>query len=135
LSGTGLSKYVILRRMVHRAAEMSGHLFDYVFVDLPPSFGALVRATFYSADYYIVPCTSDNFSVYCVGLIGQMVPSFITDWEIGLRRFKATNPHFTDFNDLGKPVFAGWIFNGFDTARKRRAFAVGAPTGEKEMIQ
>jgi len=27
------------------------------------------------------------------------------------------------------------MFNGFDTARKRRAFAVGAPTGEKEMIQ
>lgn len=51
------------------------------------------------------------------------------------RRFKATNPHFTDFDDLGQPVFAGWIFNGFDTARKRRVMAVGAPTGEKEMIQ
>jgi chromosome partitioning protein len=135
LTGTGLSRYVALQKIVAAAEDRNGSPFDFVVIDLPPSFGALVRAAFYSSSYYIVPCTSDNFSVYCVGLIGQMVPSFITDWEIGLRRFKATNPHFTDFDDLGKPVFAGWVFNGFDTARKRRVFAVGAPTGEKEMIQ
>ncbi|WP_080423972.1 ParA family protein [Burkholderia ubonensis] len=120
LMGSGLSRYVALRKIV-AAAETKAQLpYDYVIVDLPPSFGALVRASFYSSDYYIVPCTSDNFSVYCVGLIGQMVPSFITDWDIGLTRFKATNPHFDEFDNLGSPVFAGWIFNGFDTARKRR---------------
>jgi chromosome partitioning protein len=135
LTGTGLSRYVALQRIVSAAEAKNGSAFDFVIIDLPPSFGALVRAAFYSSSYYIVPCTSDNFSVYCVGLIGQMVPSFINDWEIGLHRFKATNPHFTDFDDLGQPVFAGWIFNGFDTARKRRVVAVGAPTGEKEMIQ
>jgi hypothetical protein len=80
------------------------------------TFDALVRAAFYSSDYYVVPCTSDNFSVYCVGLIGQMVPSFVQDWQIGLNRFQASNPHFSDFNTLGRPIFAGWIFNGFDTA-------------------
>ena len=82
--------------------------------------------------------TSDSFSVYCVGLIGQMVPSFVNDWQIGLTRFRNTNPHFTEFDALGRPVFAGWIFNGFDTARKRRSpqeIAVDAPSGEKEMIQ
>jgi cellulose biosynthesis protein BcsQ len=135
LTGTGLSRYVALQKIVSKAEERSGNPFDFVIIDLPPSFGALVRAAFYSSNFYIVPCTSDNFSVYCVGLIGQMVPSFINDWEIGLRRFKATNPHFSDFDNLGRPVFAGWIFNGFDTARKRRAIAVGAPSGEKLMIQ
>jgi chromosome partitioning protein len=137
LTGTGLSRYVALQKIV-AAAEEKGGQFDYAIVDLPPSFGALVRAAFYSSDYYIVPCTSDNFSVYCVGLIGQMVPSFIGDWEIGLKRFKDTNPHFKEFDELGRPVFAGWIFNGFDTARKRRtplAIAAAAPMGHKEMIQ
>jgi cellulose biosynthesis protein BcsQ len=135
LTGTGLSRYVALQKIVAAAEQKNGAPFDYAIIDLPPSFGALVRAAFYSSDYYVVPCTSDNFSVYCVGLIGQMVPSFIADWQIGLTRFKSTNPHFTDFDDLGRPVFAGWMFNGFDTARKRRAIAVGAPTGEKLMIQ
>jgi chromosome partitioning protein len=138
LTGTGLSRYVALQKIVAAAEQENKAGFDFVVIDLPPSFGALVRAAFYSSDYYVVPCTSDSFSVYCVGLIGQMVPSFIEDWSIGLTRFKATNPNFTDFNELGRPVFAGWIFNGFDTARKRRtpqAVANEDPLGEKEMIR
>lgn len=120
LSGTGLSRYVALRRIVELAQEKNGEAFDFVLIDLPPSFGALVRAAFCSSDYFIVPCTSDNFSAYCVGLIGEMVPSFVRDWQDGLKRFKQTNPHFADFDALGKPTFAGWIFNGFDTSRARR---------------
>lgn len=138
LMGSGLSRYVALNRIVAAAESKAAQAFDYVLVDLPPSFGALVRASFYSSDFYIVPCTSDNFSVYCVGLIGQMVPAFISDWQIGLNRFKTTNPHFTDFDGLGKPVFAGWVFNGFDTARKRRSreeIDAGVGLGEKEMVQ
>jgi chromosome partitioning protein len=136
LTGTGLTRYVALRRIVEKATEKAGESFDFVIVDLPLSFGALVRAAFYSSNYYIVPCTSDNFSAYCVGLIGQMVPSFIQDWEIGLQRFKATNPHFLDFDNLGKPVFSGWVFNGFDTARERRnkqEINTNQPLKEKEM--
>ncbi|PUE90114.1 ParA family protein [Xanthomonas oryzae] len=137
LAGTGLSRYVALRRLVAKAEERAGYKYDFVLVDLPPSFGALVRASFYSSDYYIVPCTSDNFSVYCVGLIGKMVPAFINDWTIGLARFKETNPHFHEFDQLGRPVFAGWVFNGFDTASKRRNSTEMAskPKGPKEMTQ
>ena len=102
LTGTGLSRYVALRKIVAACEEKVDVPFDFVLIDLPPSFGALVRAAFYSSDYYIVPCTSDNFSVYCVGLIGNMVPSFIRDWEIGLSRFVASNPHYNEFNNLGR---------------------------------
>jgi chromosome partitioning protein len=138
LTGTGLSRYVALQKIVSLAETQNGQAFDFVIIDLPPSFGALVRAAFYSSDFYVVPCTSDNFSVYCVGLIGQMVPSFISDWQVGLTRFKSSNPHFSDFDNLGQPVFAGWIFNGFDTASKRRTpeeIQANAPLGEKKMIQ
>jgi len=138
LSGTGLARYVALRRIVDSASAKSGIEFDFVLIDLPPSFGSLVRAAFYSSDYYIVPCTSDNFSVYCVGLIGQMVPSFVRDWQSGLARFRETNEHFVDFNPRGKPVFAGWVFNGFDSVRKRRTaqeIQTGTPAGEKQMVQ
>lgn len=137
LSGTGLSRYVALRQIIKKATDKLGKDFDYVLVDLPPSFGALVRASFYSSDYYVVPCTSDNFSVYCVGLIGQMVPAFTKDWENGLSRFKDTNPQFSDFDNLGKPVFAGWVFNGFDTARTRRTpdeIAAGVPEKDRRII-
>jgi cellulose biosynthesis protein BcsQ len=136
LTGTGLSRYTALNRIVKKAEENNG-AFDFVLVDLPPSFGSLVRAAFYSSDYFIVPCTSDSFSAYCVGLIGQMVPTFISDWGSGLARFKATNPHFTDYDTLGQPRFAGWVFNGFDTARERRSaaeIAADAPLGQRQMM-
>lgn len=138
LMGSGLSRYVALTKIVAAAEAKAGLSYDYVIVDLPPSFGALVRAAFYSSDYFVVPCTSDSFSAYCVGLIGQMVPAFITDWDSGLKRFKTTNPHFNQFDTLGMPVFAGWIFNGFDTARQRRTaaqIAANAPLGNREMNQ
>jgi cellulose biosynthesis protein BcsQ len=136
LTGTGLARYVALRKIIERANKEKKSDFDFVMIDLPPSFGALVRASFYSSDYFIVPCTSDNFSVYCVGLIGQMVPSFVRDWQSGLARFRETNPNFHDFDAFGMPKFAGWIFNGFDTARRRRSqqeIAQGEPMGAKQM--
>lgn len=113
LSGTGIAKYVVLHRMI-KAAERKASNYDFVLIDLPPSFGGLVRAALYSSQYFIVPCTSDNFSAYCVGLIGQMLPNFIKDWAAGVARFKESNPGFSDYDDLGQPRFAGWIFNGFD---------------------
>jgi len=138
LSGTGLSKYIVIRTMVTKVQEKKSKEYDFVIIDLPPSFGSLVRASFYSSDYFIVPCTSDNFSVYCVGLIGQMIPDFTKDWQDGLARFKASNPHFTEFDMYGKPTFAGWVFNGFDTARERRTeleIQAGVGPKDKKMMQ
>lgn len=138
LSGTGLSKYVVLSNLIAEVEKNTSNKYDFVLIDLPPSFGALVRAAMYSSDYFVVPCTSDSFSAYCVGLIGQMIPSFVRDWETGLSRFKETNPHFEGFDKFGKPKFAGWIFNGFDTARKRRTqkeIATGVGLKEKRMHQ
>ncbi|MFM2481820.1 ParA family protein [Celerinatantimonas sp. YJH-8] len=138
LSGTGLSRYVAIRSIINKAEEKFNQKYDYVLIDLPPSFGSLVRAAFYSSDYYIVPCTSDNFSVYCLGLIGQMVPNFVNDWQSGIERFNKANPHYKEFDHLGMPVFAGWVFNGFDTASKRRTktqIDAGVAKGKKEMIQ
>jgi chromosome partitioning protein len=121
LTGTGVAKYVVLRDMINFAIEENQKKdlaeYDYAFIDLPPSFGALVRAALYSSDYFLVPCTSDTFSAYCVGLIGQMLPGFFKDWGSGFERFKDANPQLTKYDNLGSPKFAGWIFNGFDTRK------------------
>lgn len=119
LTGIGLNRYVIIKKIIERATQKREINYDFVLVDLPPSFGSLVRAAFCSSDFYIVPCTSDSFNVYCLGLIGQVVPKFIEDWQIGLKKFHQNNPINPDFEKLGKPVFAGWVFNGFDTRRKK----------------
>jgi chromosome partitioning protein len=121
LTGTGIAKYVVLRDMIEFANEKNEKEgikpYDYALVDLPPSFGGLVRAALYSSDYFIVPCTSDTFSAYCVGLIGEILPGFFQDWESGFKRFKLANRFLDKYDKLGSPKFAGWIFNGFDTRK------------------
>ncbi|MGJ5001675.1 ParA family protein [Bradyrhizobium sp. HKCCYLRH2060] len=114
LTGNGIAKFTAIRTLVEKLKE-AGHIFDYVMIDLPPSFGGLVRSALYSSDYLIIPCTSDSFSEYCIGLIAQMLPQFISDWETGIARFKANNYASKEYDALGKPVYAGWVFNGFDT--------------------
>lgn len=114
LTGNGIAKFVALRTLENKLQE-SGEVYDYVMIDLPPSFGGLVRSALYSSDHLIIPCTSDTFSEYCIGLIAQMLPQFIADWQTGIGRFKQNNYGMNDYDDFGKPVFSGWIFNGFDT--------------------
>lgn len=116
LAGTGISKFVEIRALVDRLSS-EGKVYDYVLIDLPPSFGSLVRAACYSSDYIIIPSTSDAFSEYCIELIGRMLPTFVADWQQGLNRFQRDNPGVTNFDNFGMPRFGGWIFNGYDTRR------------------
>ncbi len=94
-------------------------IYDYVLIDLPPSFNSLVRSALYSSDYFIVPCTADLFSAYCVGLIGEMLPRFIDDWEQGKKRYLSANQFDGVIRERGQPKFGGWVFNGFDTRKPR----------------
>ncbi|MBR8832117.1 MAG: hypothetical protein N5P05_004426 (plasmid) [Chroococcopsis gigantea SAG 12.99] len=118
IGGGGLYRFLMPSRLIDAAEERKGSNYDFVLIDLPPSFNTLVRSALYSSDYFIVPCTPDLFSAYCIGLIGTVLPGFIEDWEIGKTRYLALNRHDTLIPSKGRPKFGGWIFNGFDTRKK-----------------
>lgn len=114
VQGSGLYKFLIPHLLVERLKE-ENKVYDYVLIDLPPSFNTLVRSALYCSDYFLVPCTPDSFSAYCVNLIGEVLPSFIEDWNQGKRRYESSNKYDTIIPLKGQPKFGGWIFNGFDT--------------------
>lgn len=118
ISGAGLYRFILPSLIAKEAGKVNKIDYDYVLIDLPPSFNTLVRSSLYCSDYYLVPCTPDLFSAYCVGLIGEMLPSFIRDWEQGKERYLESNPRDKIIKHKGMPKFGGWVFNGFDT-RKR----------------
>jgi chromosome partitioning protein len=118
LAGNGIAKFIALRTLEAKLSADGGS-YDYVMIDLPPSFGGLVRSALYSSDYLLIPCTSDTFSEYCIGLIAQMLPQFYADWQTGLTRFKQNNYGSTEYDNFGKPRYAGWIFNGYDTRSQK----------------
>ncbi len=118
ISGSGLYRFILPELIAQQAAQNNDIEYDYVLIDLPPSFNTLVRSALYCSDYFLVPCTPDLFSAYCVGLIGEMLPSFIRDWEQGKERYLEGNPRDNTISQKGMPKFGGWVFNGFDTRRR-----------------
>jgi chromosome partitioning protein len=135
IGGSGLYRFILPELIAQKAAAKTEQNYDYVLIDLPPSFNTLVRSALYCSDYFLVPCTPDLFSSYCVGLIGEMLPLFITDWEQGTKRYLASNPTDAVIPTKGHPKFGGWIFNGFDT-RKRNGVThkVGADAEHHKTI-
>lgn len=121
IGGSGLYRFLTLARLVNKLQSDHALGCNYVLIDLPPSFNSLVRSALYSSDYFIVPCTADLFSAYCVGLIGDMLPLFIRDWEQGKERYLQSNEYDSFIKSKGMPRFGGWVFNGFDTRKKRNA--------------
>jgi chromosome partitioning protein len=118
LGGTGLYRFLMPSSLIEAVEKSSDKQYDFALIDLPPSFNTLVRAALYSSDYFLVPCTPDLFSAYCVGLIGEMLPRFIQDWGQGRDRYLQSNPYDQIIPLKGQPKFGGWIFNGFDTRKK-----------------
>lgn len=132
IGGAGLYRFLMPSRLVTLIEEQFNIHYDYVLIDLPPSFNTLVRAALYSSDYFLVPCTPDLFSAYCVSLIGQVLPTFIEDWEQGKKRYMDSNPYDQIIPTKGQPKFGGWIFNGFDT---RKNIKTGADQAQFNKVQ
>ena len=118
IGGAGLYRFLMPSSLIDSVEKEFNKQYDFVLIDLPPSFNSLVRAALYSSDYFLVPCTPDLFSAYCVGLIGQVLPRFIEDWEQGKARYLQSNAYDEVIRQKGQPKFGGWIFNGFDTRKK-----------------
>lgn len=124
IAGNALSRFLIPSLIANKAQELNDCTYDYVLIDVPPSFNTIVRSALYCSDYYLVPCTADVFSAYCIGLIGETLPKFRDDWEQGIKRSSSSNNVL--INKKGEPKFGGWIFNGFDRRK---------PAGEKLAIE
>lgn len=119
--GDGLYRFLVPFLLVEYLKTQQDDIYDYIFIDLPPSFNTLVRSALYCSDYFLVPCTPDLFSAYCVSLIGEVLPSFIRDWQQGASRYIASNKYDEIIPSKGNPKFGGWIFNGFDTTTYSQA--------------
>jgi len=126
VQGTSLYRFLIPFLLVEELKKQNKY-YDYVLIDLPPSFNTLVRSALYCSDYFLVPCTPDSFSAYCVSLIGEVLPNFIEDWNQGSRRYQTSNAYDNVIPSKGQPKFGGWIFNGFDTKKY-------VSTGERKEI-
>jgi cellulose biosynthesis protein BcsQ len=108
----GLKTTFLFRALLSWAEEEK---YDYVFFDVGPSLGAINRTVLLSCDYFILPMSSDIFSLR--GL--QNMEVAIKNWNKGLDRglasFEEDNGNKFFFDDGSEPTRGDIKFLGYVT--------------------
>jgi hypothetical protein len=89
--------------------------YDYIFIDLGPSSGAITRLAFLASDYFFVPVTPDRFCYLGVISLPKLMENWIEHDKIVL---KTLRPYGIEDN-YSSPVFLGAINQNFQIHRSQ----------------
>jgi chromosome partitioning protein len=89
--------------------------YDYVFIDVGPSSGALTRSCFLSCDCFFVPVAPDRFSVQAIGTVATIVSRWIREHQEVYEDYRNIGLPIA----LGRPLFLGAIVQSFKVFRGR----------------
>lgn len=87
VSGIRISNWVYTLLQAQAAS------FDYVFLDLSPSLGAINRTALLAADYFVSPMSCDIFSLVAIKNIKQWFEKWIAFYDSRCSMFKAEKEH------------------------------------------
>lgn len=85
--------------------RLSGY--DYVFVDVSPSLGAINRSILLTSDFFVSPMSIDIFSLRAFENIAKWIEDWHSDWERGLGNVKDRSrlPNLK----YGRSSFVGYV--------------------------
>jgi chromosome partitioning protein len=87
--------YVSIGDFLTRMADKDRY--DYIFIDVGPSSGALTRAFFLVCDAFFLPVAPDRFNVQAIGTLSKIVDRWMTE-HAQVRK---------QYQDLGLPIRPG----------------------------
>lgn len=99
--------YVAIGDMLERLSKV--HSYDYVFIDLGPSAGALTRSFFLACDAFFVPVAPDRFNVQAIRTLSTIVGRWIDEHA----QIRATYESYSLPVRHGQPIFLGAISQFF----------------------
>ncbi len=105
--------YVALGDLLSRLKAERGY--DYVFIDVGPSSGALTRSCFLSCDCFFLPVAPDRFSVQAIGTVSAIISRWMSEHR----------DIYDDYLSIGlpvrpgRPIFLGAIVQSFKLYRGR----------------
>lgn len=99
--------YVAIGDMLKRLAM--AHNYDYVFIDLGPSAGALTRSFFLACDAFFVPVAPDRFNVQAIRTLSTIVSRWIDEHA----QVRTTYESYSLPVRHGRPIFLGAISQFF----------------------
>jgi cellulose biosynthesis protein BcsQ len=99
--------YVSIGDFLVRLADQKKY--DYIFIDVGPSSGALTRSFFLVCDAFFLPIAPDRFNVQAV----KTLSSIVSRWIAEHNQIRADYENFSLPVRLGRPVFLGAIAQFF----------------------
>lgn len=87
--------YVAIGDFLSRFGDREGY--DYIFIDVGPSSGAITRACFLSCDAFFIPVFPDRFNLQAVGTLAKIIDRWISEHA----------QVYDDYVKLGFPVRHG----------------------------
>lgn len=99
--------YVAIGDFLTRLAEKDDY--EYVFIDVGPSSGALTRAFFLTCDAFFLPVAPDRFNVQAIGTLSKIVDRWVTEHALIFNSYRDLGLPIRD----GKPAFLGAIVQAF----------------------
>lgn len=89
--------------------------YDFVFFDLGPSLGAINRAILLSCDFFLVPMSSDIFSIRAIDNISVSLKAWKRDFSEGLHKYEEDTNKILQMIKEKKPDvhFIGYIIQQY----------------------
>lgn len=108
----GLKTTFLFRALLNWARSEK---YDFVFFDIGPSLGAINRTVLLSCDYFILPMSSDIFSLRGLQNIEVAIKTWGKGLERGLTSYLEDNSHQFQVDDENGPEMPGLKFLGYVT--------------------
>lgn len=99
--------YVAIGDFLVRLAEK--HQYEYIFIDVGPSSGALTRAFFLASDAFFIPVAPDRFNVQAIGTLSTILNRWMKEHQEVIEKYKELEMPIRD----GRPAFLGAIVQAF----------------------
>lgn len=103
--------------------------YDYVLIDLGPSLGAINRSVVLAADFFIMPLSTDIFSLMAIDNIDTSFSNWRKDLQSGTERFQENNLEY--FEKMKTLISWDLSFLGFVTQQYRAKRKEGVPVPVK----
>lgn len=99
--------YVAIGDFLVRLADKKGY--DYIFIDVGPSSGALTRAFFLACDAFFIPVAPDRFNVQAIGTLSKILSRWIREHQEVISKYNELEMPIRS----GRPAFLGAIVQAF----------------------
>ena len=90
-----------------------GNAYDFVFVDVSPSLGALNRSVLLCSDFFVTPLGADAFSVLGIRNISRWMKNWLKYYEVALEQSERLNPGALEKYEILKEIAISAGFVGY----------------------